>query len=86
MLCKQFTINTSAIISVLGTPSNATLDVYTIVNDPANPPLAIVDFIMAPLALVDVSIIARAANIKRGISADDLAELGDRVSQRMSKV
>jgi len=37
----------SAIIGVLGAAGNAAFDVYTIVDDPANAPLAIVDLIMA---------------------------------------
>jgi chitinase len=76
----------SAIIAVLGAAGNAAFDVYTIVDDPKNAPLAIVDLIMAPLALADVAVIAKAAEIRRGMSAEDLAKLGDRVGERMGKV
>lgn len=76
----------ASIISIVGTIGNAALDVYTIVDDPDNAPLAIVDLIMAPLALADVAVIAKASNIKRGMTAEDLAKLGDRVGERMAKI
>ncbi|EFX01764.1 hypothetical protein CMQ_8230 [Grosmannia clavigera kw1407] len=60
--------------NVLDAAGNATMDVYTVVDDPANAPLAIVDLIMAPLALADVAIVARAAELRRGMSAKDLAK------------
>jgi chitinase len=75
-----------AIIDVLGAVGNAAMDIYTVVDDPANAPLAIVDLIMAPLALADVAIVAKAAELKRGMSVEDMAKLGDRVGERMSKV
>ncbi|KAK9415412.1 putative chitinase [Seiridium unicorne] len=76
----------AAIISVLGAIGNAALDVYTIVDDPDNAPLAIVGLIMAPLALADVATVAKAASIRRGMSATDVAKLGERVSTRMDKL
>lgn len=75
-----------AIIDVLGAAGNAAMDVYTIVDDPDNAPLAIVDLIMAPLALAQVATVARAAELKRGMSVEDMAKLGDRVGTRMNKV
>ena len=71
---------------MLGTAGNAAFDVYTIVDDPKNAPLAIVGLIMAPLALADVAVVAKAAQIRRGMSTEDIAKLGDRVAQRMTKL
>lgn len=48
---------------------------YTIVDDIVNAPLAIVDLIMAPLSLADVAIVARDADLKRGMSVEDRAKL-----------
>lgn len=76
----------AAIISVLGAAGNAALDIYTIVDDPKNAPLAIVGLVMAPLALADVAAVAKAAQIRRGMSTQDIAKLGNRVAQRLDKV
>jgi hypothetical protein len=76
----------AGIIAILGAAGNVALDVYTIVDDPNNAPMAIVDLIMAPLALADVAVIAKAANIRRGMSVKDMAKLGDRVGERMGKL
>jgi chitinase len=76
----------AAILSVMGAAGTAALDVYTIVDDPDNAPLAIVDLIMAPLVLADVAVIAKASNIKRGMSAEDMAKLGNRADEIMSKI
>lgn len=76
----------AAIIAIMGAAGNAALDVFTIVDDPKNAPLAIVDLVMAPLALADVAVVARAARIRRGMSAAEISKLGDRVGQRMDKL
>lgn len=76
----------AGIIALLGAAGNVAFDVYTIVDDPSNAPLAIVDLIFAPLALSDVAIIAKAASIKRGMTAEQMAKLGDRVGERMGKL
>lgn len=74
------------IIDILGAIGNAAMDVYTIVDDPDNAPIAIVDLILASLALDNVDIVAKAAKLKRGASVQDMAKLGDRVRTRESKV
>ena len=76
----------ASIISILGTVGNAAMDVYTIVADPSNAPLAIFDLIMAPLALADFVQITKAANIRRGMSDDDILKLGGRMSTRMKTI
>ncbi|ETS82692.1 hypothetical protein PFICI_04568 [Pestalotiopsis fici W106-1] len=76
----------AAVIAILGTVGNAAFDIYTIVDDKDNAPLAIVDLILAPLALADVAIVAKAATIRRGMDVADIAKLGERVESRMSKL
>ncbi|KAK6077700.1 hypothetical protein SCUP234_06463 [Seiridium cupressi] len=76
----------AAIIAVFGTIGNAALDTYEIVDDKDNAALAIMGLILAPLALADVALIAKAAMIRRGMDATDLAKFGTRVEERMSKL
>lgn len=74
------------VIALLGVAGNAAMDVYTIVDDAQNAALAIVDVAMAPAALADVAVIAKTANIRRGMAEADVARLGDRAGARMGKV
>jgi chitinase len=76
----------ASIISILGVAGNTALDVYTIVDDPQNAPLAIFSLILEPLALADLAKISKAANIRRGMSDDDIAKLGTKVSERMGTI
>jgi chitinase len=63
---------------VLGAAGNTAFNIYTIVDDPKNAPLAIVSPIMAPLALADVAVVAKAAQIRRGMgTSEDIATFGD---------
>lgn len=50
-----------AVIDILGAIGNAAVDVYTIVDDPHNALLAIVDLVMAPPALANLGTVAKAA-------------------------
>ncbi|RFU75486.1 glycoside hydrolase family 18 [Trichoderma arundinaceum] len=75
-----------AILSMLGAAGNAGMDIYTIVDDPHNAPLAIFDLVLSPLALGDIAKINKAANIRRGMKAEDVAKLGDSVKSRMDTV
>lgn len=75
-----------AILSMLGAVGNAGMDIYTIVDDPHNAPLAIFDLILEPLALRDIAKINKAANIRRGMSMDDVAKLGGKVKSRMETI
>jgi chitinase len=76
----------ASILAILGTVGNAAMDVYTIVDDPENAPLAILGLILAPLALADVVQIAKAAKIRRGMSDADVARLGGKVAARMGTI
>lgn len=69
----------TAVTALIGAAGNAAVDIYTIVDDPDNAPLAIFDLILTPLALTDVAAIAKAAEARRGMKAEDVAKLGDKV-------
>jgi hypothetical protein len=75
-----------AILSMLGAVGNAGMDIYTIVDDPHNAPLAIFDLILTPLAIGDIAKINKAANIRRGMNAEDVAKLGGSVKSRMDTI
>ncbi|KAH8432872.1 uncharacterized protein LDX57_010504 [Aspergillus melleus] len=65
------------IVSLLGATGNAALDIYTLVDDKDNAPLAICGLILAPLALFDAVAVSKAANVRRGMSASDIKKLGE---------
>ncbi|KAH6603443.1 glycoside hydrolase family 18 [Trichoderma cornu-damae] len=75
-----------AILSMIGAAGNAGLDIYTIVDDPKNAPLAIFDLVLSPLALGDISKVKMAAQIRRGMRAEDVAKLGKSVESRMDTI
>ncbi|KAF2094641.1 killer toxin alpha/beta [Rhizodiscina lignyota] len=76
----------ASIITILGAVGNAAMDVYTIVDDPSNAPLAIFSLILEHLALADLAKITRAANIRRGMTDADVAKLGDKVADSMGTI
>ncbi|KAL7945747.1 glycoside hydrolase family 18 protein [Trichoderma barbatum] len=76
----------AVIMGLIGAVGNAGMDIYTIIDDPHNAPLAIFDLILSPLALADVTKINKAANIRREMKGDDVAKLGDGVKLRMETI
>lgn len=74
------------ILSLIGAAGNAATDIYTIVDDPANAPLAIFDLILSPLALADVAKIAKAADLRRAMKEEDVAKLGGKLEGRMKTI
>ncbi|PTB47685.1 glycoside hydrolase family 18 protein [Trichoderma harzianum CBS 226.95] len=76
----------AVIMGLIGAAGNAGMDIYTIVDDPHNAPLAIFDLILSPLALGDVAKINKAANIRRGMKGDEVAKLGDGIKSRMDTI
>ncbi|KAH6997387.1 glycoside hydrolase family 18 protein [Ilyonectria destructans] len=74
------------IMALLGAAGNSAVDIYTIVDDPKNAPLAIFDLILAPLAIADIATITKASNLRRGMEDADIAKLGDRVKGRMDTI
>ncbi|KAF5972832.1 killer toxin alpha/beta [Fusarium bulbicola] len=70
------------VMALLGAAGNSAVDIYTVVDDPKNAPLAIFDLILAPLAITDIATITKVANIRRGMKESDIAKLGDPVKRR----
>ncbi|EPS35643.1 hypothetical protein H072_10908 [Dactylellina haptotyla CBS 200.50] len=73
----------ASVITILGALGNVALDIYTVVDDPHNAPLAIFSLVLAPLALTDLAAISKAATIKRSMKAEEVAKLGGNVAKRM---
>jgi hypothetical protein len=71
--------NISRVIAVFGTAGNAAFDVYTVVDDHRTAPLAIVGLTMVPLPLVGVAVVIKAWQIRREMSTEEIAKLGDRI-------
>ncbi|KAJ5181910.1 hypothetical protein N7449_012057 [Penicillium cf. viridicatum] len=74
------------IVALLGEVGNVALNIYTIVDDPDNAPLAMFGLILSPLALTDAVAISRAASARRSMSADDVSKLGEGLNERLSKI
>ncbi|KAL9573156.1 hypothetical protein ACKAV7_002841 [Fusarium commune] len=70
------------VMALLGAAGNSAVDIYTVVDDPKNAPLAIFDLILAPLAIADIATITKVANIRRGMKEADIAKLGGPVKRR----
>lgn len=75
-----------AIVSAVGEIGNVAFDIYSVASDPNNAPLAIMSAIFEPLALLDVAKVAKAATIRRGMSADDVGKLGKQVKPVLDKI
>ena len=76
----------AAILSIVGDAGNAAMDIYTLVSDPQNAPLAIMGLIFAPAALADAGNLLKAANIRRGMEDAEIAKLGTKISDGMSTI
>ncbi|KAL2850300.1 hypothetical protein BJY01DRAFT_261581 [Aspergillus pseudoustus] len=79
-------VNVGRIISLLGATGNVVLDIYTILDDEENAPLAIFSLVLTPLALMDIARVNQAANIRRAMPDADVAKLGERLSTRLALV
>lgn len=78
--------NIGRIISLAGAVGNAALEIFSIVDNKDNLPLAIMSIILAPLALLDIASIAKAANFRRGMPSSDIKKLGALPNTRMDTV
>jgi hypothetical protein len=74
------------IIALAGVAGNVALGIHDVVENKDNPALAIFGLILEPLALLDVAKVSKAAQVKRGMSADDLKKLGAGDGSRMDQV
>ncbi|KAF9885845.1 hypothetical protein FE257_012317 [Aspergillus nanangensis] len=71
------------IVALAGVAGNAAFDVYNVVKEGDNDPLAIMSIILAPLALLDVGAVAKAAKIRRSMSPEEMIKLGTKLNGRM---
>jgi chitinase len=78
--------NIALILDLVAAVGNSATDIYTFVDDPKNAPLAIFDLVLNTGALLDVAQIAKAATIKRGMSAEEMGKLGDKIASRMESL
>jgi hypothetical protein len=78
--------NIAIILELLGAAGNAAMDIYTLIKDPQNAPLAIMDLVLSPLALANLGTLQRAASIRRGMAEGDIARLGGKVSSRLKTI
>jgi hypothetical protein len=76
----------AAILTLVSAAGDVATGVYSIVDDPTNPLLGIMQIILAPLALANVGQVAKAASIRRGMSDDDILKLGGKLATRMSTI
>jgi hypothetical protein len=75
-----------AILDLLGTAGSTAMDIYDLVKDPHNAPLAVMDLIFSPLALANLGTLQKAASIRRGMAEEDVARLGGKVSGRLKTI
>ncbi|KAF3480459.1 killer toxin alpha/beta [Arthroderma uncinatum] len=76
----------AAILTILGTAGEVALDIYSIVDDPENAPLAIFGLILTPLGLSDLAAVGKAAAIRRGLKDADVAKLGTKVAGKLGSI
>lgn len=64
------------VLSTIGSLGGLGLDIYTIVDDPANAALGILGLVLFPF---DLALIAKAAGLSRGLKGRELTKLGTKV-------
>ncbi|KAH7024909.1 uncharacterized protein B0I36DRAFT_387329 [Microdochium trichocladiopsis] len=78
--------NVARIMALLGTLGGAGLDIYDIVKSDGNDLLAIFSLVLAPLDILSVAKMTKAAAIRRNMKADDVAKLGGAPKARVEHV
>ncbi|KAJ6263642.1 Glucan 1,3-beta-glucosidase [Drechslerella dactyloides] len=75
-----------AMAGMFAAAGNALLDLYTLVEDPENAPLAIFDLVMTPLAFIQFDKIAKASAIRRGMRSEEFSRMGKTIDDGMANV
>lgn len=75
-----------AVLTMAGEAANIAEGVSSIVKDPGNAPLAIMNLIFAPAALGDLKTIAKAAKLRREMAPAKISKLGPKVSDRLDLI
>lgn len=70
----------------VGTAGELVIDIYTAVKDKDNLPLAIIGIVLAPLSLIDIVKVGKAASFRHQMTAEDVGKLGNRVSDPMQSI
>ncbi|KAH7024682.1 uncharacterized protein B0I36DRAFT_376564 [Microdochium trichocladiopsis] len=78
--------NVARIMALIGSLGGAGMDIYDIVKSDGNDFLAIFGLVLAPFDIISVAKITKAANIRRGMKADDIKALGDVPKARMDTI
>ncbi|KAK6344349.1 hypothetical protein TWF696_007988 [Orbilia brochopaga] len=73
-------------LTILGAAGGVALDIYSVVDSKGNDPLAIFGLVLAPLAIRDIAVVSKAARIRRGMGAEQMAKMGPKVAKRMNIV
>ncbi|RCI14282.1 hypothetical protein L249_6131 [Ophiocordyceps polyrhachis-furcata BCC 54312] len=76
----------AALVLVVGEAGNVAFDMYSLVEDADNGPLAILGIVLSPLALMRAGDMSRAAKYRRGMSAADVSKMGARVSGSLNTI
>ena len=78
--------NIGRIIVLAGIAGNVAIGIHDIVDDPGNAPLAIFGLILEPLAIFDLAKLSKAANVRRGMSPEDVKALGAKPGAKASLI
>ncbi|RYP87128.1 hypothetical protein DL769_000587 [Monosporascus sp. CRB-8-3] len=78
--------NVARILSMIGTLGSIGLDIQSLVEQEGNDPLVIMGLVLAPLAILDSVRMSTAAKIRRGMSGDDIAKLGEAPKARIDTI
>jgi len=74
------------IAASIGIAGELAVDIYGVVKDKDNLPLAILGIVLAPLGLLDVAQVAKAAGFRRAMKAEDVGKMGKRISDPMESI
>lgn len=78
--------NIARIIVVLGTLGEVATEIYQVVDNKDNLPLALFSVVLAPLAIMDAAQIGKAASRMRAASPNEIKALGKNINEGMQKV
>lgn len=73
-------------VALFGETGNIAMDVYNVIRNPENAPLAIFGIIAGAGALADVGKVGKAAAIRRVLSAQDTTRLGSGIKPKLDKI
>jgi hypothetical protein len=78
--------NVGRFIGLAGEAGMVAMDIYSVVEDPANAPFAIFGGILSAGAFRDATQLRGIANVRRGMKDEDLAKLGSGITDGLGKI